>query len=275
MKKSVLVCIVVFCFSGVVYSEEQILAEVGDQKITLKDFQEMVLQYEKSKSFQGKLLALTPEGKKKILEEMIKNNLFYQAARDGGITLKEETEKEIELMRRQLLIRRYIEQELQKKPITDDDLKGYYDKHREEFTIPEQRKLTHVVVKMEQEAEKIAREIKAGKDFGSLAEQYNTDGTKKKKGDLGWVKKGVMVKEFENVAFQLKKGEISNIVKTKFGYHIIKVEDIKPQEQKKYEDVREEIRRKIRGERLKEIEEQLRDQYKVQINEELLSGGEK
>ena len=270
--KAVLLLTVFFCLSGPAYSQDQIVAEVGKEKITLKDYQEQVLQYEKSKSFQQKLQSLTPEGKKKILDGMVKDSLFYQAAMEKGLTLNEETLKEIELLKRRLLIRKYIEQALKEKPIEEAELRDYYEKNSERFVILEKRKLSHIVVKTEQEAQKLLAEVKEGKDFGLLAEQNNTDATKKKKGDLGWVKKGAMVKEFDDAAFQLKKGEMSGIVKTRFGYHIIRMENIREQEQKKFEDVKADIRKKLEQQKVQELESQLKDTYGVKVNEELIPG---
>jgi len=270
---AVLVCLIFLRLGGNACSEEKVVAEVGKEKITLKDYQDQILQYEKSKSFQQKLQSLTPEGKKKILDGMVRDSLFYQAAQEKGLTLNEETLKEIELLKRRLLIRKYVEQTLREKPIEDVELREYYEKNSERFVIPEKRKLTHIVVKTEQEAQKLLAEVKAGKDFSLLAEQNNTDATRKKKGDLGWLRKGVMVKEFDDAAFQLKKGEMSGIVKTRFGYHIIRLEDIKEQEQKKFEDVKADIRRRLEQQRIQELENQLKDTYGVKVYEGLIPGG--
>ncbi|MGB9677271.1 MAG: peptidylprolyl isomerase, partial [Candidatus Ratteibacteria bacterium] len=88
---------------------------------------------------------------------------------------------------------------------------------------------------------------------------------------LGWIGKDYMIKDFEDVAFKLKKGEVSEIVKTKFGYHIIKVEDIKSAEQKSYEDVKEDIRKILEVKRIRKLEEKLKEKYNVKINYENLN----
>lgn len=264
-----------FLIPSQAYNEESLVAEVGKEKITLKDYENRILLHEKSSSFQKKLQSLTPEGKKKILEEMIRDSLFYQDALNKGITLSEDTLKELELIKRRLLIKKYQEQIKKVSPVTEEELSEYYEKNKEEFMIPEKRKLTHIVVRTKAEAERLLSEIKNGKDFCDLAGEYNIDATKKKRGDLGWVKKGFMVKEFEEVAFRLDKGEISNVVKTKFGYHIIRVDDIKEEEQKRFEEVKPEIRKKIEELRLKEFEGHLREKYGVKVYEGYLRGGER
>lgn len=90
-----------------------------------------------------------------------------------------------------------------------------------------QVKASHILVKTESEANKILEDLKRGASFAKLAQEKSECPSKKKGGDLGWFGKGKMVPEFEKAAFSLKKGEISDIVKTKFGYHIIKVTDTK------------------------------------------------
>jgi parvulin-like peptidyl-prolyl isomerase len=88
-------------------------------------------------------------------------------------------------------------------------------------------KASHILVKTKSEAEKILDELKKGASFSKLAQQHSECPSKKKGGDLGWFGRGRMVPEFEKAAFSLKKGELSDIVKTQFGYHIIKVTDTK------------------------------------------------
>lgn len=88
-------------------------------------------------------------------------------------------------------------------------------------------KASHILVKKRSEAEKILEELKKGANFAELAKKYSECPSRKRGGDLGWFGKGKMVPEFEKAAFSLKKGDLSDIVKTQFGYHVIKVTDTK------------------------------------------------
>ena len=117
------------------------------------------------------------------------------------------------------------------KAITDKDLKAKFEDYKQEI------KASHILVKDEETAKKVKEELAQGKSFEELAKQYSEDtGSKEKGGDLGFFTAGKMVKEFEEAAYKLKKDEVSEPVKTQFGYHIIKVTDIK--EQKPFDEAK-------------------------------------
>jgi len=124
--------------------------------------------------------------------------------------------------------------------ITEDEIKKYYEQNKENFKIPEIFKVKYIFFDLNSEYEKLARQkaeslikkLKEGADFATLAKENSDDtGSKENGGDLGFFKKGVMVKEFEDAAFNLKPGDITSTpVKTQFGFHIIKVEEKKENE---------------------------------------------
>ena len=121
------------------------------------------------------------------------------------------------------------------KTITDKELKENYK--------PE-IKASHILVKDEATAKKVKEELGQGKSFEDLAKQYSEDtGSKEKGGDLGYFTAGKMVKEFEDAAYKMKKDEVSEPVKSQFGYHIIKVTDIK--EQKPFDEVKGDIKKDL------------------------------
>jgi len=137
--------------------------------------------------------------------------------------------------------------------IEDKEIEGYYEYRMDTFIEPHQVKARHILFKLSEdvteEKEKEVRDIakgvlsetRQGKDFAALAKKYSEGPTKSKGGDLGYFKAGQMDKSFEDAAFKLKKGEISDLVRTRFGYHIIKVEDIKEARTKPLEEVRDQI----------------------------------
>jgi peptidyl-prolyl cis-trans isomerase D len=137
--------------------------------------------------------------------------------------------------------------------VSEREVKEYYNYNIDSFKIPEKICARHILfrlkkneteaeaAKIRKKAETVLKMARAGKDFAKLAEKYSEGPTRKNGGDLGCFSRGKMVKPFEEAAFKLKKGQISGLVKTQFGYHIIKVEDIHPGRTKPLDEVRSEI----------------------------------
>ncbi len=120
--------------------------------------------------------------------------------------------------------------------VSDDDVKAYYDQHLDQYKLPERAHVAHILFKTvdktdaeveetRKKAEDVLKKAKSGANFGDLAKQYSEDTTKDKGGDLDWIVRGQIVPEFEQAAFSLPKGAISDLVKTQYGFHIIKVMD--------------------------------------------------
>ena len=141
------------------------------------------------------------------------------------------------------------------------ELKDYYNKNKESFKIPEQVKARHILLKTEKEAEKVLAQLKKGADFATLAKKYSIGPSGKNGGDLGYFSRGQMVPAFEKAAFALKKGEISNIVKTQFGYHIIQVEDIKKGKVQKFKEVKKNIKTILENDFVNKKMSELYDNY--------------
>ena len=147
--------------------------------------------------------------------------------------------------------------------VDDATLKKLYEDQKSRFVSPEQRLASHILVKVDKnanadaqkaalaKAEGIAKEAKSGKDFAALAKADSDDaGSKSQGGDLGWLEKGVTDPAFESALFALKKGDISDPVKSDEGYHIIDLRDVKPEKVKPFEEVKNELSTKyLEGER--------------------------
>lgn len=124
-------------------------------------------------------------------------------------------------------------------PNLEKDAKAYYEANKDSYKVDEVT-ASHILVEKEATAREILDKLKAGEKFEDLAKQYGTDGTKDNGGSLGTFGRGAMVKEFEDAVFAMKPGEISEPVKTEFGYHIIKLTD-KKQGTKTYDEVKDSI----------------------------------
>ncbi|HXC00499.1 MAG TPA: peptidyl-prolyl cis-trans isomerase [Terriglobales bacterium] len=151
--------------------------------------------------------------------------------------------------------------------VSDQDLQAYYDQHRDEFRVPEQVKVSHILIKTplpspgakedekavadaRAKAEDVLKQVKAGGNFSELAGKYSDDpGSAKNGGELGWIGRGRTVPEFEKAAFSLGKGQTSDLVKSSYGFHIIHVEDKQDAHLKTLAEVKSEIEEKVKQEK--------------------------
>lgn len=155
--------------------------------------------------------------------------------------------------------------------ITEADLRDYYDQHREQYRVPEQVKVSHILIKTplpgadgkvdqkgvaeaQQRADDLLKQIKNGANFEDLAKKYSEDpGSAKNGGSLGWIGRGQTVPEFEKVAFSLPKGQISGVVKSSYGFHIIRVDDKHDAELKPLDEVKSEIEPILKRQKAQQI----------------------
>jgi len=145
--------------------------------------------------------------------------------------------------------------------IPDQEIRTFYDTHPNSFKKPEQVRASHILIKVDSKGEpsvkdekkaklqKIQKRLKGGEDFVVLAKEFSECPSNVKGGDLGYFGRGNMVKPFEDAAFALKTGEVSDIVETQFGYHLIKVVDKKPESVMSYEDVKDKIGQYLKQEK--------------------------
>ena len=144
--------------------------------------------------------------------------LAEKKAVDQGMDKRPEVRLQMMLQHARAVAQKYAVDKLQAKmKATDEEVNAYLAKHPELDTDTKNRA----------KAEEVLKRARAGEDFGKLAQEFSSDGSKEKGGDLGWFGKGDMVPEFEQAAYALKPGEISNVVQSKFGFHIIKLEERK------------------------------------------------
>lgn len=139
-------------------------------------------------------------------------------ALQGGSTTLEKLEEQITLW---LTVRHLLAPTIK---LSDQEIQQYFADHQDEFGEPEQVKVRHILVTTEEEAKSILKELRSGADFAKVAREKSIDpGSASGGGDLGFIKRGEMVPEFEAAAFALAEGEVSDIVKSEHGYHIIQV----------------------------------------------------
>ena len=174
------------------------------------------------------------------------------------------TEEEVRAqIQRGLAIRELIDQKVANKiTITDEETNAYYIGNPQLFKQPEKVKAGHILIKVEPTAddakkaeaskkiEEIQQKLKEGGDFAELAKEYSEGPSSAKGGDLGYFQRGQMVKPFEDTAFSMKANEVSGRVETRFGYHLIKVYDKKPEQTLAYADVKDKIAQRLKQEKV-------------------------
>ena len=267
------ICMVFACVQKKEEAKGPYLAKVGDSVITQADFDREMkgLPEFVQKMFEGSA------GKENFLNELIKRELLYKEALKKGIDKDPEYAKKLEDFKKITLVGLLLQKEIEGKvKVSDQDIKQYYEKNKDKFAPVTQIRASHILVKTEDEAKKIEDRLKQGEDFAQLAKKYSIDtATAKNGGDLGYFSKGQMVPEFESAAMKLKPGEISEPVKTKYGYHIIKMTNKKMGQVVEFEKVKNLISQNLMAEKQKEVFDSyvdgLKKSYKVEINKEALS----
>ncbi len=276
MKKTALCLILtVALFSCSKKSAEQagpFLAKVGNVTITQADYDR---EFQSLPEYAQQLFT-DEQGKEKFLNEIINKEMLYHEALKKGLDKTEDYRQKLHEFKKLTLVTELFEKEIMAKAkVSDQEVKDYYDKNKDEFTLTTQIKASHILVRTEDEAKRALERLKKGEKFGDIAKAVSIDpGSAKSSGDLGFFSKGQMVPEFESAAAGLNVGEVSAPVKTQFGYHIIKVTDKKKGDVIEFEKVRDMISQRLSGERQKDAFEQyvaeLKKNIKVEINKEAL-----
>jgi len=257
VKKIFRLILVIFFVLGCIqrgHTEGPVIAKVNDAVITKDDF---LRNMDRLPEWAKERFA-TREGKRRFLEELIKRELLYQEAKRAGLDRDKEFTEKLEEFKKMTLLSMLIRKEIEEKAIvSDEEVKKYYDDNKEEFRTDLVR-ASHILVDTEEDAREILKRINNGEDFADLARSFSKDsGSASKGGDLGFFGRGKMIPEFEEVAFSLKPGEVSKPLKSRFGYHIIKVTERKKGVQLAFDEVRDKIRERLTSERQSELFESL------------------
>jgi peptidyl-prolyl cis-trans isomerase C len=246
---------------------ETILSSFNGQTITLGEFNQLWDQIP-----EGSKLQLT---KRNVLDQIISEKLLIQEAKNRGLEQDKDVLEQIKNTTEQILVQSLIEKEIiGKVKVEDQEALTYYEENKDNFITKEQVYLYNILVETEEVAKDILEKLKAGGDFIELAKEKSTGPSAAEGGDLGYISKGDLIPEIENVVFALEIGSISDIIKSQYGFHILKVTDKKPEVLKTFEEVKEEITPTLLSTKQKEafdnLLEELKSQVTIEINEEAL-----
>lgn len=243
--------------------DKRTIATIGDYVLTKEKFK-VITDYMKQK-FDYKL---TDEQEKEFIQYVINKKMMAMEARSLGYTEKADTKAKYDWDMDELLSHQYYLDNVEKKSqVSEKDAKSYYDTHVGDFV---EIKAQHILIKNKQLADSLYKRIVGGEAFDEIAKKYSEDTTTKEKGgNLGTFTKGVMVQEFEDTAFALADGEVSQPVKSVYGYHIIKVLERKKYS---YDDSKDKINKMIKAKKQQQLFEstiaELKNKYKVTVNQD-------
>jgi len=300
MNRFFLSFLIIVLFSISSYADDTVVGRVNGVALTLKDLNRELDRLIPQITFHGNIpVEKRKQYYDKALEELINRELQFQDAVAKGMKPdKEKVNSEMEKIRDRFKseeeykaaldkaslteekLRAQIEKEMliqlaiakmvtEPAKLSEDEVKSYYEKNASKFKQPESVRLRLISTKDEKKATEILVRAKAGEDFADLASKMSEDMYRIKGGDIGYIHKGRMLPEIEDVAFKLNVGEVSDLIKTEDSWVIIKVEDKKPERQLTYDEIKDKLKRELEAERAQELKEKwiadLRSKAKIEV----------
>src|SRR3954454_1258429 len=202
---------------------------------------------------------VSPEMEGQLKDEVVAREIFMQEAQKRGLDASDDFKSQMELARQTILIRELFADYQKNNPVTDAEIKAEYDKFAA-ANGGKEYKARHILVETEDQAKKILADLKKGAKFEDIAKKQSKDpGSGANGGDLDWASPSSFVPEFSEAMIKLNKGETTAApVKTQFGYHIIRVDDVRQAQLPKFDEVKPQIVQQLQQQRLQKYQEELR-----------------
>ena len=202
----------------------------------------------------------------KVVNELINQHLIIEQAYKDKLDKQKEIVEILKKNKDQIMAKYWLNNFLTNNT-SEEKIQNFYIKYLENFKTFKEFNASHILLKEEEDALQIIEKLKIKSEFSKLAKSYSIGPSKKNGGDLGWFRSGQMVKEFEEAVLKLKKGTITKKpVKTKFGYHVIILNDIRDSQPKKINDIKQQIVKTIKQNSLLNLEKQLRKNKNIKIS---------
>ena len=275
-----------FWFSGCEKLEEKglggkELVRINNVSISLEEFRQM----SEKQPLEGKIRLVSERGLRDFLENyVVTREVLYQEAKKKGLDKKKEILAKVEDFRKAMVIDALLEEALKEKDeVSDSEIQKYYKENEDRFTEPREVKIRHIVVNSEPILKEVLVKVSKGESFEKLASNYNIDKSREDGGNLGYIQRGQLAPsfaQFEEAAFSLRrKGEISEVVKTPYGYHLIQLEERRGTALRPFDQVKEKIRfflqtKKKQDAYLQYVKE-AKSRAKIVVNEKLWAEEEK
>jgi len=257
------------------------LARVNNVSISLEEFRQM----SEKQPLEGKMRLLNEKGLRGFLDNyVITREVLYEEGKQKGLDRKKEIIAKVEDFKKAMVIDALLEEVLKGKgEISESEIQKYYKENEDRFTEPREIKIRHIVVNSEPVLKEVLTKLSRGESFEKLASTYNVDKSREDGGDLGFIRRGQLAPsfaQFEEAAFSLrKKGEVSEVVKTPFGYHLIQLIERRGTALRPFDQVKEQIRfflqEKKRQDAYLEYVKETKSRAKIIVNEKLWAEAEK
>ena len=274
------------CFSGCEKPPEKglgnkELVKINNVSISLEEFRQM----SERQPLEGKMRLLNEKGLRDFLDNyVITREVLYQEAKQKGLDQNKDVVTKVEDFKRAMVIDALLEEVLKGKiEVSDSEVQKYYKENESHFTEPQEIKIRHIVVNSEPVLREVLTKLGRGESFEKLAFTYNIDKSRENGGDLGYIRRGQLTPsfaQFEEAAFSLRKrGEVSEVVRTPFGYHLIQLLERRGTALRPFNQVKENIRfflqAKKRQDAYLEYLKEAKSRAKIIVNEKLWSEEEK
>ncbi|MFH1246050.1 MAG: peptidyl-prolyl cis-trans isomerase [Candidatus Omnitrophota bacterium] len=271
--------------------EGTVLASVEGRVITMEDFNSRIEAFNKEvqastqipEAVKDTYLIKKIEDKQNLLQRMIERELLISEAMDRGLDKDKEVQQAIKALEEQLLFAKLVDSERAKVNVTTEEVQNYYNLYKDAFAVPEERRVSMIVVSGEDKAKEILIQLLQGADFGTLARDNSTDNSASSGGDIGSIvqtlpfpqqDKKTMFKQFEEMAFSLELNKPSAIFQGTEGFYLIKVTEIKEARERQlsevYKDIEQGLLLKKQEDTLNALIGNLRKSGNIIVHEELL-----
>jgi peptidyl-prolyl cis-trans isomerase C len=257
------------------------LVRINNVSISLEEFRQM----SEKQPLEGKIRLVSERGLRDFFENyVVTREVLYQEAKKKGLDKKKEILAKVEDFRKAMVIDALLEEALKEKDeVSDSEIQKYYKENEDRFTEPREVRVRHIVVNSEPILKEVLVKVSKGESFEKLASNYNIDKSREDGGNLGYIRRGQLAPsfaQFEEAAFSLRrKGEISEVVKTPYGYHLIQLEERRGTALRPFDQVKEKIRfflqtKKKQDAYLQYVKE-AKSRAKIVVNEKLWAEEEK
>jgi len=251
------------------------LVRINDVSVSIEEFRQIT----EKQPLEGKMRLLDEKGMRDFLENyVIAREVLYQEARKKGMDRDRDIQAKVEDFKRAVLIEALFEEALRgKDEVTEEEIQKYYKENQTLFEEPQEIKIRHIVVNSEPLLKEVLAKLSSGESFEKLASTYNIDRTRQDGGNLGYLRRGQLAPsfaQFEEAAFSLRKrGEVSEVVRSPYGYHIIRLEDMRGTALRPFDKVKERIRFFLQPKKKQEVRleyiKEAKSRSNILINEKL------